>query len=225
MRKWREIHSLHFLIFYLFPPSLSISYIKNGLILSQNVEYVTFVTTVTKNLAYALWESNSGSNSLRESSASFASLAPIYGHWDYPLQSSKCPIEIYSWISKKWFHEIERPKKNWYTEHEIYLHVFLALLWSWMWKRSDCREGLCLPDGSPQCGSWLRCQSLPCTHLANVRISFGSSVGNEVGALHHHRPHSFVQLFQIAWELMLPVNNASFLFWFHNFRFTRDCRH
>ena len=162
MRKWREIHSLHFLIFYLFPPSLSISYIKNGLILSQNVEYVTFVTTVTKNLAYALWESNSGSNSLRESSASFASLAPIYGHWDYPLQSSKCPIEIYSWISKKLFHEIERPKKNWYTEHEIYLHVFLALLWSWMWKRSDCREGLCLPDGLPQCGSWLRCPSLPC---------------------------------------------------------------
>ena len=28
MRKWREIHSLDFLIFSLFPPSLSISYIK-----------------------------------------------------------------------------------------------------------------------------------------------------------------------------------------------------
>ena len=38
MRKWREIHSLHFLIFSFFPPSLSISYIKNCLILSQNVK-------------------------------------------------------------------------------------------------------------------------------------------------------------------------------------------
>ena len=32
MRKWREIHSLHFLIFPSFPPSLSISCIKNCLI-------------------------------------------------------------------------------------------------------------------------------------------------------------------------------------------------
>ena len=35
MKKWRETHSLLFLIFSLFPPSLSISYIKNGHILSQ----------------------------------------------------------------------------------------------------------------------------------------------------------------------------------------------
>ena len=70
MRKWREIYSLHFLIFSLFPPSLSISYIKNCLILSQNVKYGTFVMNVTKKLTYALWESNSGSNSLWESSAS-----------------------------------------------------------------------------------------------------------------------------------------------------------
>ena len=35
MRKWREIHSLHFLIFSLFPPSLSISYIQNCHILWQ----------------------------------------------------------------------------------------------------------------------------------------------------------------------------------------------
>ena len=35
MRKWREIHSLNFLIFLLFPPSLSISYIKICHILSQ----------------------------------------------------------------------------------------------------------------------------------------------------------------------------------------------
>ena len=56
MRKWREIHSLHFLIFSLFPPSLSISYIKNCLILSQNVKYHIFVANVTKNLTYAHYE-------------------------------------------------------------------------------------------------------------------------------------------------------------------------
>ena len=44
--------------------------IKTFLILSQNVKYGTFVANVTKNLRYALWENNSGSNSLRESSAS-----------------------------------------------------------------------------------------------------------------------------------------------------------
>ena len=74
MRKWKEIHSLHFLTFSLFPPSLSISYIKNCHILSQNVKYGTFVANVTKNLTYALWGNNSGSNSLRGSSASCASL-------------------------------------------------------------------------------------------------------------------------------------------------------
>ena len=42
---------------------------KNCLILSQNVKYSTFVANVKKNLSYALWENNSGSNSLRESSA------------------------------------------------------------------------------------------------------------------------------------------------------------
>ena len=74
MRKWRKIHSLLFLIFSLFPPSLSISFIKNCLILSQNVKASTFVAIVTPNLWYALWENNSGSNSLRESSASCAGL-------------------------------------------------------------------------------------------------------------------------------------------------------
>ena len=53
MRKWREIHSQDFLILCLFPPSLSISYIKNCHILSQNVKYGTFVANVTKNLTYA----------------------------------------------------------------------------------------------------------------------------------------------------------------------------
>ena len=53
MRKWREIHSQDFLILCLFHPSLSISYIKNCHILSQNVKYGTFVANVTKNLTYA----------------------------------------------------------------------------------------------------------------------------------------------------------------------------
>ena len=60
-RKWREneemerdIHSQDFLIFCLFSPYLSISYIKNCHILSQNVKYGTFVANVTKNLTYAL---------------------------------------------------------------------------------------------------------------------------------------------------------------------------
>ena len=44
MRKWRE----NFLILPLYPPSLSISYIKICLILSQNVKYGIFVANVTK---------------------------------------------------------------------------------------------------------------------------------------------------------------------------------
>ena len=70
MRKWRDIRSLHFLIVFLFSPSLSISYIKNCLTLSQNVKHGTFVANVKKNLTYALWENYSGSNSLWESFAS-----------------------------------------------------------------------------------------------------------------------------------------------------------
>ena len=74
MRKWREIYSLHFLILSLFPPPLSISYIKICHILSQNVKYVFFVANVTKNLTYVLWGNNSGPNSLWGSSASCAGL-------------------------------------------------------------------------------------------------------------------------------------------------------
>ena len=70
MRTWREIDSLYFLILSLFPPSLSIPYIKMRHILLQNVKYGTFVANVTKNLTYVLWENNSGSNLRRESSAS-----------------------------------------------------------------------------------------------------------------------------------------------------------
>ena len=97
MRKWWErvrkcgdIHSLHFLIFSLFPPSLSISYIENCLILSQNVKLGIFVT---KNLTYALWENNSGSNSLWESSLSCDGLPShskelSYAHICTPTHSS-----------------------------------------------------------------------------------------------------------------------------------------
>ena len=74
MRKWREIHTLHFLILSLFLPSLSISYIKICHILSQNVKYGTFVANVTKKSTYAIWGNNSGSNLLRGSSASCAGL-------------------------------------------------------------------------------------------------------------------------------------------------------
>ena len=74
-REWENgerftLYCLHFLLFSLFPPSLSISYNISCLILLQNVEYGTFVANVTKNLTYAQWENNFGSNSLRESSAS-----------------------------------------------------------------------------------------------------------------------------------------------------------
>ena len=44
MRKWREIHSLHFLILSLFPLSLSISYIKICHTLSQNVKMLMLIT-------------------------------------------------------------------------------------------------------------------------------------------------------------------------------------
>ena len=49
----------NFLIFSLFPPSLTLSYIKNCLILTQNVKYATFVANVTKNSTHARWENNS----------------------------------------------------------------------------------------------------------------------------------------------------------------------
>ena len=61
-RKWRENEEMerdsHF-IFPLFSPSLSISCIKNSLILTQNVKYGTFVANVLKNLWYVLWEKKS----------------------------------------------------------------------------------------------------------------------------------------------------------------------
>ena len=42
------IQSLHFLMFSLFPPSLSISYVKYWHILSQNVKYGTVIANATK---------------------------------------------------------------------------------------------------------------------------------------------------------------------------------
>ena len=76
-REWGHGENITLYIFsfyFLFPPSLSISYIKNCLILSQNVKYDTCVANVTKSFSYVQWENNSGSNSLRESSASCAGL-------------------------------------------------------------------------------------------------------------------------------------------------------
>ena len=87
MRKWREIDSLHFLILSPFPPpfpsfphSLSISSLSLHF-LHQNLSHFHtkcwiqfFVANITKKLTYALWGNNSGSNSLRGSSASCAGL-------------------------------------------------------------------------------------------------------------------------------------------------------
>ena len=56
MRTWRKIHSLNFLILSLFPPSLSISYVKICHILAQNVKYGTFVVNVAKNLTCTRYE-------------------------------------------------------------------------------------------------------------------------------------------------------------------------
>ena len=100
MRKWREIHSLLFHIFSLFPLSLSISYINNCLILSQNVKYGTFVANVTKTLTYLLWENSSGSNPLRESCANCEGLLRTFQgkrlfflFWAEPLPY----LELFSW--------------------------------------------------------------------------------------------------------------------------------
>ena len=70
MRKWRGNEERFTLYISSFSPSLSIFYIKNCLILSQNIKYGTFVANVKRNLTYALWENNSGSNSRQKSSAS-----------------------------------------------------------------------------------------------------------------------------------------------------------
>ena len=59
-----------------FPHSLFISYIKICHILMQNAKYGTFVANVTKIITYALWGNTSGSDLLRGSSASCASLTP-----------------------------------------------------------------------------------------------------------------------------------------------------
>ena len=77
MRKWR--YSLSTFPHFLFISFLSIHFqIKSCLILLQNVKYGTFVANVTKNLLYALWENNSGSNSLWESSASCEAWLYVY---------------------------------------------------------------------------------------------------------------------------------------------------
>ena len=84
--KWREIDSQYCLILSPFPSSFSISSFSLHFlplfpfppslchILLQNVKYDTFVANVTKILTYAHCGNNSGSNSLRGSSASCAGL-------------------------------------------------------------------------------------------------------------------------------------------------------
>ena len=47
---------VHFLIFSSFPPSISISYIKKCLILSQKAKYGTFVANVTKKTYHTRYE-------------------------------------------------------------------------------------------------------------------------------------------------------------------------
>ena len=84
---------------FLFINSLSIHLLyRNCIILSQNVKYSTFVANVTKNLSYALWENNSGSNSLRGSSASCAGLPWISKVLQIKLiypTLSKSPTQLY----------------------------------------------------------------------------------------------------------------------------------
>ena len=67
MRKWWErvrkcgdIHSLHFFIFSLFPPSLSIFYIKNCLIFRKMLNMTLLSWMLQKHLTYVLWEKNLG---------------------------------------------------------------------------------------------------------------------------------------------------------------------
>ena len=64
-----------------FPPLYPFPLYQKLYYFSQNVKYDTFVANVTKKnltyICYALWENNSGSNSLRESSAGCEGLMKI----------------------------------------------------------------------------------------------------------------------------------------------------
>ena len=79
-RKWRENEEIHFVIFSLVPPFLSISYIKNCPILSQNVKYGIFVADVTKKL--------------RESSATCEGLSKHDKTMVYQEGKNKCKVHI-----------------------------------------------------------------------------------------------------------------------------------
>ena len=115
MRKWREIHYLHFLIFSLFPPSLSISYIKNCIILAQNGQYGTFVVNVTKKLSYVLWKI-------------------ILGR----LRCEKAPQVVRAcFVSNifplNWFNLVLFFFQNWHFTHPIEFQML------WKWKQSTQR--------------------------------------------------------------------------------------
>ena len=139
MRKWREIHSQDFLILCLFPPSLSISYIKNCHILSQNVKYGTFVANVTKNLTYVLWENDSWSNLLWESSANCEGLGRTMKDPGFHKIGQKTNTTLYP------------PMEDLLQLYFTMLHCFLvrpvAKIWFWSWsllafsKRFTARRG------------------------------------------------------------------------------------
>ena len=79
-RKWRENKKMerdwgNGERFTLYISSFSIHFLYQKL--SQNVKHSTCVANVTKNLTYALWENNSWSNLLRESSAGCEGLGAI----------------------------------------------------------------------------------------------------------------------------------------------------
>ena len=143
-REWRNGERftlyVHFLIFSSFPPSISISYIKKCLILSQNAKYGTFVANVTKkNLSYALWENNSGSNLLWESSANCEGLGRTMKDPGFHKIGQKTNTTLYP------------PMEDLLQLYFTMLHCFLvrpvAKIWFWSWsllafsKRFTARRG------------------------------------------------------------------------------------
>ena len=69
MRKWSEVYLLHFFIFSLFPPSLSISRSHIVSFFRKMLNSALLSQMSQKNLTNAPWETISWTNSLRENSA------------------------------------------------------------------------------------------------------------------------------------------------------------
>ena len=119
-RKWREIHSLHFLIFSFFPPSLSI---------------------------YPLWENISGSNSLRDSSASCAGL-PWWWFLRWGVESGINFWNLHIWEIRSCFW-IGEWAQNQDIPNQIFGKFFQVKIdfrssrqkvwlrqWHWLWSKS-----------------------------------------------------------------------------------------